>query len=60
MPILRDRRCWNPRKFKVVRMIMRENGKRGREREVKSIRNINGEIEKERQVVEISEKRDRK
>ena len=39
---------------------MRENGKRGREREVKSIRNINGEIEKERQVVEISEKRDRK
>lgn len=39
---------------------MRENGKRGGDREVKSIKNINGEIEKERQVVEISKKRDKK
>ena len=39
---------------------MRENGKRGREREVKSIRNKNRELEKERQVVEMGEKRDRK
>ena len=39
---------------------MRENGKRGRERGVKSIRNKNRELEKERQVVEMGEKRDRK
>jgi len=39
---------------------MKENGKRGREREVKSIRNKNRELEKERQVVEMGEKRDRK
>ena len=39
---------------------MKENGKRGREREVKSITNKNRELEKERQVVEMGEKRDRK
>ena len=39
---------------------MKENGKRGREREVKSIRNKNRELEKDRQVVEMGEKRDRK
>jgi len=48
MSILGYCRCWINREIKVVTVTMGGNGKRGRDREVKSLRIINGEMEKER------------